>query len=94
MYGGPQLISTYQLMVLIPIHHLLVGMYWHIYLSSSYLFLHLPTYLYMRPFLIELVTKVKPNINSVKVHPQLSNNGHPMDDVLVYAGSLWPTTNQ
>jgi hypothetical protein len=30
----------------------------------------------MRPksFSTELVTKVKPNINSVEVHPQLSNN--------------------
>jgi hypothetical protein len=26
---------------------------------------------------------MKPNINSVKVHPQLSNNGHPMDGSLV-----------
>jgi hypothetical protein len=30
-----------------------------------------------------LVTKVKPNINSVEVHPQLSNNGHPMDGALM-----------
>jgi hypothetical protein len=37
-----------------------------------------------------LVTKVKPNINSVDVHPQLSNNGHPVNGVLVGAGSLWP----
>jgi hypothetical protein len=37
-----------------------------------------------------LITKVKPNINSVEVHPQLSYNGHPMDHVLVGAGSLWP----
>jgi hypothetical protein len=37
-----------------------------------------------------LVTKLKPNINSVEVHPQLSNNGHPVDGVLVGAGSLWP----
>jgi hypothetical protein len=29
--------------------------------------------------LTELVTKVKRNINSVEVHPQLSNNGHPVD---------------
>jgi hypothetical protein len=36
----------------------------------------------------ELVTKVKPNINSVEVHPQLSSNGHPVDGVLVGAGSL------
>jgi hypothetical protein len=27
-----------------------------------------------------LVTKVKPTITSVEVHPQLSNNGHPVDD--------------
>jgi len=34
---------------------------------------------------------VKPNINSVEVHPQLSNNGHPVDGALVDgAGSLWP----
>jgi hypothetical protein len=37
-----------------------------------------------------LVTKVKPNINSVEVHPQLSNKGHPVDGALVGAGSLWP----
>jgi hypothetical protein len=29
-------------------------------------------------------------INSVdEVHPQLSHNGHPVDDELVGAGSLW-----
>jgi hypothetical protein len=28
---------------------------------------------------------VKPNINSVEVHPQLSDNGHPVDGVLVGA---------
>jgi hypothetical protein len=33
---------------------------------------------------------VKPNINSVEVHPQLINNGHPMDGALVGVGSLWP----
>jgi len=38
----------------------------------------------------ELVTKMKPNINSVEVHPQLSPNGHPVDGVLVGAGALWP----
>ncbi len=42
----------------------------------------------------ELVTKVKPNINSVEVHPQQSNNnGHPVDGALVGAGSLWPNNN-
>jgi hypothetical protein len=34
---------------------------------------------------------VKPNINSVEVHPHLRNNKHPVDDVLVGAGSLWPS---
>jgi hypothetical protein len=32
---------------------------------------------------------MKPNINLVEVHPQLSNNGHPMDGARVGAGSLW-----
>jgi len=31
---------------------------------------------------------VKPNINSVEVHPQLSNNGHPVDGALEGAGSM------
>jgi len=35
------------------------------------------------------VTKVKPNINSVEVHPQLSNNRHPVDGGLMGAGFLW-----
>jgi hypothetical protein len=34
-----------------------------------------------------LVTKVKPNINSVELHPQVHNNGHPVDGALVGAGS-------
>jgi len=34
---------------------------------------------------------VKPNINSIEIHPQLMNNGHPVDDDLVGAGSLWPS---
>jgi hypothetical protein len=33
---------------------------------------------------------MKPNMNSVEVHPQLSNNGHPLDGALVGASSLWP----
>jgi hypothetical protein len=41
-------------------------------------------------FLQELVTKVKPNFNAIEVHPQPSNNRHPMDEALVGAGSLWP----
>ncbi len=39
-------------------------------------------------FRTKLVTKVKPNINSVDVHPQLSNNGHPVDGALVGVGSV------
>jgi hypothetical protein len=40
-----------------------------------------PTYLpiYETYFLQKLVTKVKPNINSVQVHPHLSNKGDPVD---------------
>jgi hypothetical protein len=41
---------------------------------------------------MEFVTKAKPKINSVEVHSQLSNNRHPVDGVLVGAGSLWPKT--
>ncbi len=37
-----------------------------------------------------MVTKVEPNINSVEIHPQLSNDEHPVDDILAGAGSLWP----
>ncbi len=32
---------------------------------------------------------MKPNINSAEVHPQLSDNGHPVDGALVGAASLW-----
>jgi hypothetical protein len=37
-----------------------------------------------------LVPEAKLNINSVEVHPQLSNNGHPMDGVLVHCGPTYP----
>jgi hypothetical protein len=40
--------------------------------------------------LIEWVIKMKPGSNSVEDHPQLSHNRHPVDGVLVGAGSLWP----
>jgi len=33
---------------------------------------------------------MNPNINLVEIHPQLNNNRHPMDGVLVGIGSLWP----
>jgi hypothetical protein len=44
--------------------------------------------MYETCFFIKVVTKDKPNINSFEVHPQLSNNGHPMDVGLVSIGSL------
>jgi hypothetical protein len=34
---------------------------------------------------------MKLNINSVEVHPHVSNNGHSVDGALVGAGSLWPS---
>jgi hypothetical protein len=52
------------------------------YKPSTYLVVtYFPTYLpiYETYFPTELVTKVKPNLNSVEVHPQLTNNGHPVD---------------
>jgi len=33
---------------------------------------------------------VQPYTNSVEVHPQLNNNRHPVNGVLVSDGSLWP----
>jgi hypothetical protein len=65
----------------------------HMYKPSTYLLItYFPTYLAISEnyFLTELITKAKPNSNSVEVHPQLSNNRHPMDGALVGAGSLWP----
>jgi hypothetical protein len=37
---------------------------------------------------------VKPNINSVEIHPQLSNNGYPVDGALVDAGSPCPARRE
>jgi hypothetical protein len=65
----------------------------HMYKPSTYLLItYLPTYLAISEnyFLTELITKAKPNINSVEVHPQLRNNRHPVDGALVGPGSLWP----
>jgi hypothetical protein len=63
--------------------------------ASTYLVvMYIPTYLPINVrdlFPTKLVTKVKPNTNSVQVHPQLSNNSHPVDGALVGASSLWPT---
>jgi hypothetical protein len=32
---------------------------------------------------------VEPNSNPIEVHPQPSNNGHPVDGALVGPGLLW-----
>jgi hypothetical protein len=56
------------------------------YLPSSYLFSYTSAYIYETC----LVTKVKPNIYSVEVHPGLCNMGHPVDGAWVRAGALWP----
>ncbi len=55
-----------------------------IYLEVAYF----PTYLpiYETYFLENWLSRWNPNINSVEVHPQLSNNRHPMDE-------KWKTLN-
>jgi hypothetical protein len=58
------------------------------YLLITYFHIYLP--IYETYFPRYLVAKVKPNINSVEVHPQLSNNEHPVDGALVGVGSLSP----
>jgi hypothetical protein len=60
------------------------------YLGVTYF----PTYLPIHKdlILIEWVIKVKPDINSLEVHPQLSlisHNQHPVDGVLMGDGSIW-----
>jgi len=63
------------------------------YKPSTYLVVtYFPTCLpiYETYFPSELVIKVKSNINSVEVHPQLNYKRHPMDGALVSAGSLRP----
>jgi hypothetical protein len=60
---------------------------------STYLLItYFPTYLAISEtyFLTELVNKAKPNTIAVEVHPQLSNNRHPVDGALVGPGSVWP----
>ncbi len=44
--------------------------------------------MYETYFSTEVVSKEKPNTNSFEVHPQLSNNRHPIDVGLVGIGSL------
>jgi hypothetical protein len=33
---------------------------------------------------------VKPDIDSIEIHPQLSHKGHPVDGVLLGSYSFWP----
>jgi len=42
----------------------------------------------MRPISYRIGYQGKPYTNSVEVHPQLGNNRHPVDGVLVGAGSV------
>jgi hypothetical protein len=65
-------------------------MYKPYYLSSSHLFSYLSSDVYSTYVFTKWASKVKPDINSVEVHPQLSHNGHLVDGALVGAGSLWP----
>jgi hypothetical protein len=60
------------------------------YLPGSSLFFYLPTYLsiYIGPTSFRIGTKMKPDINSVEVHGQLSHNRHPVAGALVGAGSF------
>jgi hypothetical protein len=44
--------------------------------------------MYESYFSTKVVTKEKPNTNSLEVHPQLSNNRHPMDVGFVGIGLL------
>jgi hypothetical protein len=52
------------------------------YLVDAYFPTYISSYIWDL-FLTKLITKVKPNINLVEVHPQLSNHGHQVDGVLV-----------
>jgi hypothetical protein len=65
------------------------------YKPSTYLVVtYFLTYLYIWDlFLTELISKVKPNINSLQVNPQLSNKGHPVDGARCTDG-CWFTGNE
>jgi hypothetical protein len=56
---------------------------------TIYLFI---IYQYLKPFSY-IITKVKPNITSIEVHPQVNNNKHLMDGALVDVSSMWPGKN-
>lgn len=59
--------------------------YFPTYLLTTYRTYFLPTE-WVCP--VDCVTKIKLDVYSVKVHPQLSHNGHGVDDALVVASSL------
>jgi hypothetical protein len=58
--------------------------------GDNYLFSYLSTSDIWDLLLTDWVTKVKPDMNSVEVHPQQSHIRHPVHVVVVGAGSLWP----
>jgi hypothetical protein len=41
-----------------------------------------------------MVTQVKPDNNSIEVHPPLRCMGHPVDGAMVGAGALWPVPDR
>ncbi len=56
---------------------------------STYLPIYIYTYIWTYDLLLtEWVIEVKPDINSVEVHSQLSHNKHVVHGVLMVAGSL------
>ncbi len=59
-----------------PLHN--VTKYKPIYLNTTQSPIFLPIYLYIGP-IYKWVTKMKPGIDSVAIHPQLSHKRHPMD---------------
>jgi hypothetical protein len=66
------------------------------YKSSTYLIvIYFPTYLpiYMRSIPYQIGYQGETiYTNSVEVHPQLSNNRHLVDGVVMGIGSLWPAS--
>jgi len=61
----------------------------NIYLPSS-LPIFLPSNLYMRSRLQNWLPMSNQILTQLRFHPQVSNIGHPVNGVLVGAGSLWP----
>jgi hypothetical protein len=63
-------------------------------LSTCFIVTYFPTYLPMyEPYFLQNWLPRRNHILLTQlrfIHPQLSNNGHPVDGAMVHAGSLWP----